>query len=193
MQAEEPKQSNEANRDSASASSPNEPLINHSRRRFTQASVAASGIVLTLTSRPLMASGKTAKSPSGFVSGNQSTYGPPQYTQGRSPGFWKNHTGDWPSSTNAKFKDHFNSMLSSPYSKYTLLELLSPQQDDPHNLGMHLVAALLNARKGWTPFLDEAKVKAMFAEWQATGVFHPTATVSWTAPEIVTYLQSTML
>lgn len=63
---------------------------------------------------------------------------------------------------------------------------------DPYQLGAHIVAALLNARKGWTPVLTEAQVINMFNEWDQNGYFEPTAGVHWDGEDIVEYLQTTM-
>jgi hypothetical protein len=160
------------------------------RRRFTKSGIAASGVLLTLASRPVLGT-VVAKSPSGFVSGNQSSHGTPPISLGRSPGYWKNHTGSWPMPTSTKFCNVFSCSMSSVYNKYTLLQLETPQHDDVNNLGMHLVAALLNSRTGWTPFLTEETIRSMFTEWQSTGSFSPTATVHWNAAQIVTYLKAT--
>lgn len=170
------------------------PKVDHSRRRFTTAGVAASGVILTLASRSVMASDKCPQSPSGFASGNQSSYGPgTNCTYGRSPGYWKNKEG-WPVSTETLFQAHFNCSYGSPYRGHKLLDILSPQQFDKDKIGMHLSAALLNAKKGWTPYLTESQIKAMFTEWQSTGGYTPSAGVKpWSAAEIVEYLKSTML
>lgn len=160
------------------------------RRHFTKASLGISGVILTLASRPVLGN-VVCKSPSGFLSGNASTHGPQPVCQGRSPGYWKNHEGSWPIATDTQFSNVFSTPPSSVYAQYTLLQLLSPKKDDKHNLGMHLVAAYLNAVSGWTPFLSVETIIAMFTEWQSKGTFSPTATVQWTAPEIVAYLKAT--
>ncbi len=164
--------------------------VDESRRRFTKSGVAASGVLLTLASRPVLGD-VICKSPSGFLSGNQSSHGTPPICQGRSPGYWKKHVGSWPVPPGTKFIHVFHCSYSSIYAKYTLLQLVNPQSDDTNKLGMHLVAAFLNARMGWTPFLKEETVIAMFKEWAATGAFSPTATVYWNAAQIVEYLTAT--
>lgn len=164
--------------------------VDQSRRRFTKSGVTASGVLFTLSSPSVMATARTAKSPSGFVSGNTSR-GTDQISYGRSPGYWKNHTKNWPIPTSVMFKKVFSCYNSSPYAKYTLLQLLTPQKDDKEKLGMHLVAALLNAMMGWTPFLPEERIRRMFSEWQATGYFSPSPAVKWNAEQIVAYLKAT--
>lgn len=170
---------------------PRSTPINGSRRRFAASGLAVSGAMLTLASRSVMS--QTAnRSPSGFVSGNQSSHGPQPVSYGRSPGYWKNHPSSWPISTTTKFSSIFSCPKSSPYAECTMMQLLTHQSFDTNNLGMHLVAAWLNARKGWTPFLTEERVCGMFTEWQKVGYFTPTAGVKWYAPDIVNYLAATM-
>lgn len=165
---------------------------NASRRRFGKTGLAASGVLATLASGPVLGYGKVCKSPSGFLSGNLSTHGQPPLCEGRSPGYWKNH-GGWPvaNRSTCKFSSVFTCKKGSPYASITMLKLLSHQNFDKQNLGMHLVAAYLNALKGWTPFLSIETIKAMFSEWQAGGYFSPTAGVKWDAGQIVDYLQRT--
>lgn len=64
---------------------------------------------------------------------------------------------------------------------------------DPHNLGAHIAAALLNAASGKTQgVLDESAVIGMWNEWVSNGHFEPSAGVTWTSAQIVMYLQTTM-
>jgi hypothetical protein len=165
--------------------------VNESRRRFGKSGLAASGMFITLASRPVLGA-EVCKSPSGFLSGNLSTHGSPPICEGRSPGYWKTHTS-WPiaNRTTCKFSSVFTCAPSSPYSSVTMLDLLSHQSFDANNLGMHLVAAYLNAMEGWTPFLTLERIVSMFTEWQSTGYFSPTAGVQWNAAQIVDYLQRT--
>ncbi|MDP2030209.1 MAG: hypothetical protein Q8K12_11280 [Thiobacillus sp.] len=62
---------------------------------------------------------------------------------------------------------------------------------DADNLGMHIVAALLNAKKGLTPVLTELNVINIWNEWASKGYFEPTANVHWNAAQIVQYIVST--
>lgn len=76
--------------------------INLHRRRFTVAGVAASGTILTLTSRPVLGvnvcPNQTGKSLSAWASGNCSH----AYTKtyGCSPGYWKKPSRVWPGRLN---------------------------------------------------------------------------------------------
>lgn len=185
--------------------------INPSRRRFTKSGLAASGVILTLASRPVLANLGVCKSPSGYLSGNVSAQGDPLYCDGRSPEHWMSNPQSWSgyepgtkraptgSSQSAnqlkewvggtKFEDAFG---SSYFNEYSMMQVLWMKDQDPYQIGGHCVAALLNAAAGFTPpsALDEAKVINMFLEWE-TGVFHPTAGVDWDGNDIVHYIQST--
>ncbi len=165
--------------------------VNESRRRFGKSGLAASGMLITLASRPVLGA-EVCKSPSGFLSGNLSTHGAPPICEGRSPGYWKTRTS-WPiaNRTTCLFSSVFTCAPGSPYSSVTMLDLLSHQDFDSNNLGMHLVATYLNAMEGLTPFLAVERIVSMFTEWQATGYFSPTAGVTWNAAQIVDYLQQT--
>jgi len=69
--------------------------INPSRRRLAGAALGVSAI-FTLASRPVLATDQ-CMSPSGAVSGNLSQHGTPTLCSGRTPGYWKTHSGSWPS------------------------------------------------------------------------------------------------
>lgn len=168
-------------------------LLNASRRRFGKSSLAASGIILTLSSRPVLGA-VTCQSPSGFLSGNVSPgHGPNAVCNGVSPGYWKNHAG-WPilNRDTARFDSVFSCNYGSPYIGVTMLTLLDPQSFDRHNLGMHLVAAYLNAMDGRTPFLTVERILSIFSEWQSGAGFTPLAGAApWNAEAIVNYLKAT--
>lgn len=59
-------------------------------------------------------------------------------------------------------------------------------------LGRYMVAALLNARSGRTPVLNETGVRNMWNDLVNRGYYEPTAGVRWSAPEIVSYIRTTM-
>jgi hypothetical protein len=163
--------------------------LDTSRRRFTKSGLAVSGVLVTLASRPVLGS-PVCKSPSGFLSGNLSTHGTPPVCAGRSPGYWKNELS-WPINRNTLFRHVFSCVPQSPYGTISMLDLLTHQDFDNNNLGMHLVGAYLNAVSGWTPFLNVETIKSMFSQWQSQGYFSPTPTVHWSAAQIVDYLTQT--
>ncbi|MES2537657.1 MAG: hypothetical protein V4632_17495 [Pseudomonadota bacterium] len=165
-------------------------LRNASRRRFTKSGLAASGVIMTLASKPVLGD-VVCTSPSGFLSVDTSTHGPAPVCLGRSPGYWKNHVSNWPIGTDTKFSRIFTCSPNSNYKDVTMLDLLDPQKYDKHGLGRHLVAAYLNAEMKWTPFLPTENIVAMFTECQSPGYYKPTATVQWTPAEVVEYISST--
>ncbi len=165
-----------------------------SRRRFTKAGLAASGVILSLASKPGMAC-EICASPSGSLSGGlASHHGPAPTCAGLTPGYWKNHTS-WPGgvSCSTPFRDvfHVNSSRSIYYSP-TLLQVLTPQDfNDQSGFGSHLVACYLNVRGGLSSFLTVATLQSIFQEWQSTGHYTPSAGVQWDITQIVTYLSGT--
>lgn len=194
-------------------------LVDDSRRRFAKSGLVASGVLLTLASRPVL--GQWAcQSPSGFVSGNVSSHGAPPMCNGLSPGYWKNHPEDWltpyiPGTCTGDQKQDCNKRVSwaagsatatmfnavfncygygKIYKTYTMMQVLELEgHDDRHKLAFHIVAAVLNARAGRTlGILTESDVINMFNEWDQNEYFEPTAGVRWNAAKIVDYLQSTI-
>ncbi len=140
-------------------------LADESRRRFTKAGAAASGVILTLASRPVLANQCTI---SGMMSGNTSS--PHQVRcEGCTPGFWTNPVGvtRWPAPyTPGTCKQHagngqckewkkdgtkFHSMYGGPFGgnifgDKTMMEvMLLSGTGDPYQMGAHACAALLNA------------------------------------------------
>ena len=202
--------------------------VDESRRRFGKSGLAASGVILTLASRPVLGCWDCL-SPSGFQSGNASPHGQPPQCEGRTPGYWQGKK-DWPSPyakgtcTNKKhpssnnpvdwkdgtsFSGTFNcsgygtayqscclpikNAPCKPTDPLSLMQvLLLSGKDDHYQLGAHIVAALLNAKMGWTPVLTVPAVKNMFNEWAAKGYFEPSAGIKWYGEDIVTYLKTTM-
>ena len=61
-----------------------------------------------------------------------------------------------------------------------------------YTLGRYVVAAILNARSGRTPVLDESSVRNMWNDLVNRGYYEPTAGVRWSASDIVAYIRTTM-
>jgi hypothetical protein len=203
--------------------------VDESRRRFGKSGLAASGVILTLASRPVLGCWDCL-SPSGFQSGNVSYHGQPPQCEGRTPGYWQAPGKQWPSPytagtcTNKKqpssndpvdwkngtpFSGTFNCgtngamyqscclpVKNAPCKQTSPLSLMQVLllggKDDRYQLGAHIVAALLNARMGWTDVLTVQAVKDMFNEWAAKGYYEPSAGIKWYGADIVTYLKTTM-
>jgi hypothetical protein len=186
--------------------------FNSSRRKFAQAGLGVSAF-FTLTSRPVLAEVGICKSPSGFASGNLSQHGNPVVCSGRTPGYWQTQL-DWPApyvtgtcaspgpgtcsswnSDGTAFHPLFGGTQykNSDGTSKTLMQVLWLNGNgDPSQLGAHIVAALLNAKKEWTPVLNESQVIGIWNEYVTKGYFEPTAGVQWDAAKIVSYLKSTM-
>ena len=187
--------------------------VDVSRRKFTGAGLGVSAI-FTLASQPVLATGGICKSPSGFQSGNLSQRGTPVTCIGRTPGYWGTHPADWPlpykpgtckimvNGTCKEWKSdgtYFHPLFAGSKfkntdgSSKTLMQVIwLGGNGDPYQLGAHIAAALLNAKKGWTPVLSEAAVINIWNEYAAKGYFEPTAGVQWNAEQIVNYLKTTM-
>ena len=167
-------------------------LENAGRRRFARSGVAASGIIATLVSRPVLAT--VCKSPSAALSGNLSNHHAPTACEGRSPGYWKNHSWPIPNCETVLFRSVFTVPYSSKTPSFytiTMMNLLTHQSFDRDNFGMHLVAAYLNFMSGKSPFLDVSRLQSMWTEIRSRGYFEPTAGVKWYRQQCVAYIQKT--
>ena len=75
----------------------------------------------------------------------------------------------------------------------SMLEVIDLMQSGGLNsLGRYIVAALLNARSGRTPVLNESSVRAMWNDLINRGYYEPTAGIRWGAAEIVAYIKTTI-
>ena len=149
-----------------------DPVPRHSsgRRRFLKgAGIAAPAVILTVSSKPVLARHCTV---SGTLSGNLSNPDDDHYCSGRTPGYWKNHPDSWPYPYTAgrcvsitpggvcnEYADGtpFHSAYTNSsgqrgpfsgdeYGNATMLDVLVMSGvDDRFRLGAHAVAALLNA------------------------------------------------
>ena len=188
------------------------------RRRFTKSGLAASGVILTLASRPVLAD-TVCKSPSGFLSGNTSSH-IEQLCFGNYPSYYANNPDAWrgtqyvPGTINKKeaqstdagsTTSNENSNTDKDINKW--VGGTQYQQAFPGSsrfpgksmmqvlwmgdvMGEQFVAALLNAALGLTPPLTETKVIDICVEYETRGFFEPTAGVHWHEQEILFYLNS---
>lgn len=134
---------------------PTQGDVNINRRRLAKAGVGVPAVLATLASRPVFAN---ACSVSGMQSGNASPQPGQLPCGGCTPGFWQAnaiHKGAsaWPLSVRPEttFNSIFGDSLyltCDTHQPLTMLQVLSLHgNEDPYcpNLGMHTVAALLNA------------------------------------------------
>jgi hypothetical protein len=171
------------------------------RRRVLKGSLATAPVLLTLASRPVL--GGQCAVTSAFVSLAGSRTAAYQTCQGKSPSVWAS-AKDWPTPYFATAKNGAHGHAATPYhctttglngtafQTSTMLDVLALTGGGTASLGRHISAALLNAKAGLTPVLDEARVRAMWNDFVLRGRFEPTAGVSWGAAEIVTYIKSTI-
>jgi hypothetical protein len=87
--------------------------VDQSRRDFTKASLAVSGLILTLASRSALAGGGggggTCKTPSAFCSANVSQHGTPHSGGGHSCQHWIDNCRSWVNCDRTKpFSSHFS-------------------------------------------------------------------------------------
>lgn len=175
------------------------------RRRFTKAGAVAVGAVLTLKSQPGMASGPNpcsfaTPSAAGSFNINHSRAPATGSCQARSPGYWGKlaNKGAWP-------KQAQNSQLSmwdqpftdifpyngSPYASMTLGEVINMSGGGLQDTARHLIAAYLNAAKGYTlPYLTTDKVKEIWLLNLSAAGFQPAGKV-WNTTEISNYIKAT--
>lgn len=191
------------------------------RRHLLRGAAGVAPVVLSLTSRPVIAGMCTTTS----AAASMHVSGSPTGSQcfGRTPGYWKNHSS-WPSpyksesSKNAgkTFGDYspsgsetqtqsqadaqsgtlFDSVFGTQggYPDKTLLDVLELGGGHKNELARHIVAALLNAASGATPEAV-AGVPVVLKIWHSYvtyGYYSPTNGVQWNAAEITEWLKSTM-
>ncbi len=218
---------------------PLEPTVNETRRRLAKAGLAAPAVMGVLASRPVLGASDYRCTISGQISGNLSRPGDAiDYrctisgqisgnlsrpgdaidcgTLGRSPGYWKNHTGLWPGvSPHAYFNsifadaycykqinDNTTELASCSNSEYspnpTLLQVLQAtggMNGIPHPaLGRAAVASYLNALAFSTsnpPYpLTPDRVVAMFNAVYNGGTYEVAPGVAWNASQVLAYFES---
>jgi hypothetical protein len=139
--------------------------------------------------------GKCCVAPSAFGSINTSTYGPKPVRQGQPPGYWKDRPKEWPNNSDKQaFHRYFMCGPEFRYYKATMYEVCTTQYSDwfeGAELCSRLVAAYLNSKRGWTPFLKEETIQAIFTECFTKGSFSPTAGVNWSRAQCIEYLRAT--
>ena len=171
-----------------------------SRRRLLRGGLAAAPVLLTLTSRPVMA--VPCSAPSAAVSlSSRTTSTRVECVNGKTPAAWKTTAKkDWPGGAAAAWGKGangtlFNSVFSTGYADKSLLDVLELTPMNPTDtLAQHLVAAYLNAVAGLTPsgVLDVLRTKQIWTDFTRVGYFQPNAGINWGAAELTAWLQTTM-
>lgn len=111
---------------------------------------------------------------------------------------WTGGTLFHPLFSGTQFMADLDGNSSTPKTSLSMMQVMMMNDGsnlwgltDPDNLGMHIVAALLNAKMGYTPVLTETDVINMWNEWANKGYFEPTANVQWNSKQIVDYIVTT--
>ena len=165
------------------------------RRRLLRGGLAAAPALLTLAARPVVAG--VCSTSSASVSMSSRTTTAVQCTSGKSPATWGNNgssgVGDWPEGAVPEGKGQgpaattFNNVFGSGYDTVpptTLLDVLRFKSDTGGDgLAKHLVAAYLNAVKGYTPavVLDVVTAKNIWGSFKARTYYEPSAGIRWFA------------
>ena len=131
--------------------------------------------------------------PSGYEAGSCSSW-----NERNKPKYWSGGTLFHPFFAGSQFMADLD---GKPFTNNTSLSMLQVMMlndgsnpwrlTDQDNLGMHIVAAVLNAKAGYTPVLSETAVINMWKEWASKGYFEPTANVKWNSAQIVAYIKTT--
>lgn len=187
-----------------------------SRRRFTKAGLAGSGIILTLASKQVIAGGGAAvcESPSGFSSINTSAPGKTQYyCGGLTPGYWKTKN-TWPchsagtcsydcgtstctsyKSDGTKFHSVFAVGAYCNLGSETMMNTMWKEgNSDKYKIAAHFCATELNICAGKIPsqILTKSTMLTIWNSYVTKGYYSPMSGVKWYGTDIVTYLKSTM-
>ncbi|MFN0163556.1 MAG: hypothetical protein ACKVQQ_20190 [Burkholderiales bacterium] len=176
------------------------------RRRLLRGGVIGAPIVLSLASSRVMGATNPygqCQSVSSFGSLNLSRPANTVPCTGRSPGYWKNHPGNWPAGciattaygTPTTFASVFGTNPLSAPSGVTLFAVIyEPYATWSTDLSRAVVAAYLNAKSGKVPLtiLPIATIQAMWTACRSGGLYSvPASSISWTSAQVVSYLQST--
>lgn len=171
------------------------------RRRLLRGGLAGAPVLLSLSSRSVMACHSTTPSAFGSISASR-----PDVLvslSGQPPSFWcnTNNYGQWPApyypkttyGSGGHTATKFNSIFSnSPFaSSTTLLEALKMTGGGNALVASCVVAALLNGATGRTSaVLNVSQAKNMWKEFITKGYFEPTAGVKWYASSPVTSMMT---
>jgi hypothetical protein len=78
------------------------------------------------------------------------------------------------------------------YQCALLEDVLSHQPFDANNLGMHMAATYLNICAGYIDFMKVEDLQRIWTEVSTTGVYQPTAGITWSREELKEYFKATM-
>jgi len=169
--------------------------VTEGRRKLLKLGIGATPILMALASRSAFACHSTTPSAFGSVCNSRPEL--LQSSNGRSPGYWKTHTGpsNWPSpylsdpvrvggktTPATTFKSVFG--IPGPFTdSTTLLDVLGSGGGGNKAVARACVAAFLNARSGFTPssILSSDDVVNIWRQYITRSWYEPTAGVKWYA------------
>jgi hypothetical protein len=148
------------------------------RRRFIKGTAAASPVLLSLVSRPVMGAARYC-SASGFISGNLSQPHTSESCGGFSPDYYKNN-GPWPSPYGSGTKNNdtyirgtqFHAVFAPGKYNYGSSSMLKVLWTEPGSFAFHSIAALLNAASGIHGYaLNTTQVVKIWNDITGSGVY----------------------
>jgi len=178
------------------------------RRRLLQAGISTAPVLMTVVSRPVLASLGNCQAPSGFVSGNASNANL-AFCQGLTPAQWVGNQTGWPSLYHPTattpippghaatlFSDVFTPDLSGGPTFLAVLQ--SGATSGALGVASLCVAAALNVAPQVPTRIPPsiytlATIKDLWKEYATNGAqFRPTLTAVWNEAEIIEWLKTTM-
>jgi hypothetical protein len=152
------------------------------RRRFIKGTAAASPVLLSLVSRPVMGAARFC-SASGFLSGNLSQPQTSDGCGGLSPGYYKNHS-PWPlpylsgtqtgngNASTFSGGTKFHPLFATGKYNYGTKSMLEVLWTEPGSFAFHTIAALLNAASGlYGTTLTTTQVIEIWNQIMSTGYY----------------------
>lgn len=185
------------------------------RRRWLQRGLAAAPVLMTVVSRPVFGQSLACQTMSASMSMPASGHSTVQVCSGLSPEQWKAAPTQWPSPYRGAapsggtgtgmfqalayeqptaFHCPTTGFGGRVFGNRTMMNVIDMTEGGRNldTLGRYMVAALLNARSGRTPVLNETGVRNLWNDLINRGYYEPTAGIRWSATEIVAYLKTTM-
>jgi len=179
-----------------------ETLRSDERRRLLRGGLAAGPVILTMAGRPVLGQSLncgSAQVQASLAAGTSlhagCTIDP--FNTGNSPAKWYT-TATWPTPySNVSPKTDFVGTTTglggtqpSPNTMYAVLKGNANGLADL-TLAQDIVAALLNAAAGKTPFLSTATIQQMWNSYVSFGYYQVSPNIKWYATQLKSYLQST--
>lgn len=186
--------------------------VSDKRRHLIKGIGATAPLMMTIASRPVLGAQCT---PSAWVSGNLSDHGQTRMScGGRSPGYWKTRGGRWavtgfvPGTCKHSAMTHVCRGYKSDGTAFhqsaggifagrvfghkTMMQVLWLNgNEDPYQLGAHIVAALLNAASIPDYGMDRNDVAEMYRQLVTAGLYQPSVGEAMTAQDCVRFIQNT--